>query len=135
MGQRLSLPHVGPLSAGVFFLLISFFTPSGPPLRVQNSQMSVALATSILNLQNHMDVECRMPECKLECNAYIFLMFPVMVLATIFALELPLTAELFKRLTGVGGLWLEAVVLMWLTAWPAFTVLLILMWGKKRRCW
>jgi len=82
-----------------------------------------------------MDVECRMPECRLECNAYIFLMFPVMVLATIFALESPLTAELFKRLTGVGGLWLEAIVLMWLTAWALLAALLISIWGRIRRCW
>ena len=79
-----------------------------------------------------MAVKCQRPERRLECNAYVFLMFPVMVLATIFALESPLTAELFKRLTGVGGLWLEAVVLMWLTAWPALAALLILMWGKKK---
>jgi len=82
-----------------------------------------------------MDVECRMPECRLECNAYIFLMFPAVMFATSFAVGSPLTAELFKRLTGVGGLWLEAIVLMWLTAWPALAVLLILMWGKIRRCW
>jgi hypothetical protein len=62
-------------------------------------------------------------------------MFPVMALATLFALESPLTAELFKRLTGVGGLWLEAIVLMWLTTWPALAVLLILIWGRTRRCW
>jgi hypothetical protein len=82
-----------------------------------------------------MAMKCQRPERRLECNAYVFLVFPVMALATIFAIESPLTAELLKRLTGVGGLWLEAVVLMWLTAWPALAVLLILMWGKKRRCW
>ena len=82
-----------------------------------------------------MDVECRMPECRLECNAYIFLMFPAVMFATSFAVGSPFTAELFKRLTGVSGLWLEAIALMWLTAWPALAVLLILMWGKIRRCW
>ena len=80
-----------------------------------------------------MDVKC--PECRLECNAYIFLMFPAVIFATLFALKSPLTAELFKRLTGVDGLWLEAIVLMWLTAWPALAVSLILIWGRKRRCW
>ncbi len=82
-----------------------------------------------------MDVECRTPECRLECNAYIFLMFPVMALAASFAVGSPLTAELFKRLTGVGGLWLEVIVLMWLTAWPLLAVSLILIWGRIRRCW
>jgi len=82
-----------------------------------------------------MDVECRMPECRLECNAYIFLMFPAVMFATSFAVGSPVTAELFKRLTGIGGMWLEAIVLMWLTAWPVLAVLLILMWGKIRRCW
>jgi len=62
-------------------------------------------------------------------------MFPVTALATLFAIESPLTAELFKRLTDVSGLWLEAIVLMWLTTWPALAVLLILKWGRKRRCW
>jgi hypothetical protein len=62
-------------------------------------------------------------------------MFPVTALAALFAVESPLTAELFKRLTGVTGLWFEAIVLMWLTAWPLLAVLLILMWSKKRRCW
>jgi hypothetical protein len=95
--------------------------------------MSAAPTVSILNLQKRRDVEC--PECRPECNAYLFLMFPAVVLATLFALESPLTAELFKRLTGVGGLWLEVIVLTWLTAWPALAVLLILMWGRKRRCW
>jgi hypothetical protein len=80
-----------------------------------------------------MDVEC--PECRLECNAYLFLMFPAVVFATLFAIESPLAAELFKRLTGVSGLWLEAIALMWLTAWPSLAVLLILKWGRKRRCW
>ena len=80
-------------------------------------------------------MRCQMPECRLECNIYIFLMFPVTALATLFAIESPLTAELSKRLTGVGGLWLEAIVLIWLTAWPVLAVLLILMWGKIRRCW
>jgi hypothetical protein len=80
-----------------------------------------------------MDVEC--PECRLECNAYLFLMFPAVIFATLFALKSPLTAELFKRLTGVDGLWLGAIVLMWLTAWPALAVSLILIWGRKRRCW
>ncbi len=78
-------------------------------------------------------MEC--PECRLECNAYIFLMLPAAALATLFAIKSPLTAELLKRLTGVGGLWLEAIVLMWLTAWPALAVLLILIWGRIRRCW
>jgi hypothetical protein len=80
-----------------------------------------------------MDVEC--PECRLECNAYILLMFPAAVFATLFAVGSPVTAELFKRLTGVGGLWLEAIVLMWLTAWPLPAMLLILIWGRTRRCW
>lgn len=80
-------------------------------------------------------MKCQMPECRLECNAYIFLMFPVVMFATSFAAGSPLTAELFKRLSGVGGLWLEAVVLMWLAAWPSLAALLILMWGKIRRCW
>jgi hypothetical protein len=80
-----------------------------------------------------MDVEC--PECRLECNAYLFLMFPAVVLATSFAVGSPLAAELFKRLTSVSDLWLEAIALMWLTAWPALAVLLILKWGRKRRCW
>jgi hypothetical protein len=62
-------------------------------------------------------------------------MFPVTALATLFAIESPLTAELFKRLTDVSGLWLEAIALMWLTTWPALAVLLILKWGRKRRCW
>jgi hypothetical protein len=78
-------------------------------------------------------VKC--PECRLECSIYFFFMFPVTALAALFAVESPLTAELFKRLTGAAGLWLEAVVLMWLTAWPALAVLLILMWGRRRRCW
>ena len=75
------------------------------------------------------------PECRWECNAYIFLKFPAMVLATLFALESPLTAELYKRLTGVGGLWLKVIVLMWLTAWPLLAALLISIWGRIRRCW
>jgi hypothetical protein len=62
-------------------------------------------------------------------------MFPVMALATLFAVGSPLTAELFKRLTDVTGLWLEAIALMWLTTWPSLAVLLILIWGRKRRCW
>jgi len=82
-----------------------------------------------------MDVERRMPERRLECNALHFLKFPVMVLATIFAIESPLTAELLKRLTGIGGLWLKAIVLMWLTALSLLAVLLILIWGRIRRCW
>jgi hypothetical protein len=80
-----------------------------------------------------MDVEC--PECRLECNAYIFLMFPAVMFATSFAVGSPVTAELFKRLTGVSGLWLEVIVLTWLTAWPVVAVLLILKWGRIRRCW
>ena len=75
------------------------------------------------------------PGCRLECNAYLFLMLPATALATLFAIESPLTAELSKRLTGAGDLWLEAAVLTWLTAWPALAVLLILLWGKIRRCW
>jgi len=86
-----------------------------------------------LNLQKRIDVEC--PECRLECNVYILLMFSAVMFATSFAVDSPLTAELFKRLTGVGGLWLEAIALMWLTAWPLLAVLLILMWGRIRRCW
>ncbi len=54
--------------------------------------------------------------------------------ATSFAAGSPLTAELFKRLAGVSGLWLDVIVLMWLTAWPALAVLLILKWGRIRRC-
>jgi hypothetical protein len=80
-----------------------------------------------------MDMECQ--ECRPECNAYIFLMFPAVLFATSFAVGSPVTAELFKRLTGVGGLWLEAIALMWLTVWPLLAMLLILMWGKIRRCW
>jgi len=75
------------------------------------------------------------PECRLECNAYIFLMFPAVISATLFAVGSPLTAELSKRLTGADGLWLEAAVLTWLTAWPALITSLILLWGRKRRCW
>ena len=75
------------------------------------------------------------PECRLECNAYIFLMLPVTALAALYAIESPLTVELFKRLTGASGLWLKVIVLMWLTAWPALAVLLVLLWGKIRRCW
>jgi hypothetical protein len=45
-----------------------------------------------------------MPECRLECNAYVFLMFPAVLFATSFAVGSPVTAELFKRLTGVGGI-------------------------------
>jgi len=66
-------------------------------------------------------------------------MFPAVMFATSFAVGSPVTAELFKRLTGIGGLWLEAIVLMWLTAWPVLAVLLIdirrLIWGRLRRCW
>jgi hypothetical protein len=62
-------------------------------------------------------------------------MFPAVISATLFAVGSPLTAELSKRLTGASGLWLEAAVLTWLTAWPALAVLLILLWGKIRRCW
>jgi hypothetical protein len=97
--------------------------------------MSAAPTVSILNLQKHMVVECRTPECRLECNAYVFLIFPAVMFATSFAVGSPVTAELFKRLTSVGGLWLEAIVLMWLTAWPVLAVLLILVWGRIRRCW
>jgi hypothetical protein len=76
-----------------------------------------------------------MPEYRLECNAYILLMFLAVMFATSFAVGSPVTAELFKRLTGVSGLWLEVIVLTWLTAWPVVAVLLILKWGKIRRCW
>jgi hypothetical protein len=41
-----------------------------------------------------MDVECQTPGCRLECKAYNFLMLPVAVLASIFVLESPVTAEL-----------------------------------------
>jgi len=95
--------------------------------------MSAAPTANILNLQKHIDVECQ--ECRPECNAYVFLMFPAVLFAASFAVGSPVTAELFKRLTGVTGLWLEAIVLMWLTAWPLLAALLILIWGKKRRCW
>jgi hypothetical protein len=62
-------------------------------------------------------------------------MFPAVMFATSFAVGSPVTAELFKRLTGVGGLWLEAITLMWLTMWSTLAVSLILMWGRIRRCW
>ncbi len=75
------------------------------------------------------------PECRLECNAYLFLMFPAVMSAAAFAAGSPVTAELFKRLAGVGGLWLEVITLAWLTAWPALAVSLILIWGRIRRCW
>jgi hypothetical protein len=80
-----------------------------------------------------MDVECRTPECRLECKVYNELKLPVAVLASIFVLELPVTAEL-KRLTGVGGLWLEVIEFMWLTAWSLLTMLLYSIWGRIRRC-
>jgi hypothetical protein len=62
-------------------------------------------------------------------------MFPAVMFATLFAIKSPLTAELFKRLAGVGGLWLEAIVLMWPAAWALLAALPILIWGRKRRCW
>ncbi len=80
-----------------------------------------------------MDVECQKPECRLECKVYNFLMPTVAGLASILALVLPVTAEL-KRLTGVGGLWLAVIKIMWLTAWSLLAMLLYSIWGKIRRC-
>ncbi len=80
-----------------------------------------------------MDVECQTPECRLECKVYNFLMPTVAVLAWILALELPITAEL-ERLTGVGGVWLAVIKLMWLTAWSWLTMLLYSIWGRIRHC-
>ncbi len=80
-----------------------------------------------------MDVECRTPECRLECKVYNVLMLPVLIPASILVLELPITAEL-KRLTGVGGLWLEVIVFMWLMAWSLLAMLLYSIWGRVRRC-
>jgi hypothetical protein len=82
-----------------------------------------------------MAMKCQRPECRLECNVYVLLMFPAVALAAVFAADSSLTSELFKRLAGIGGPWLEAIALMWLTVWPAIAVSLILMWGRKRRCW
>ncbi len=93
----------------------------------------ILLADKLLNLQKDMDVECQKPECRLECKVYNFLMPTVAVLASILALELPITAEL-KRLIGVGGLWLEVIKLMWLTAWSFLAMLLYSIWGRIRRC-
>jgi hypothetical protein len=81
-----------------------------------------------------MDVECRTPECRRECKAYIFLMPLVWVLPSILVFELPITAEL-KRLTDVGGLWLEVIDFMWLTAWSLLATLLFLNWVRIRGCW
>ena len=80
-----------------------------------------------------MDVECQTPECRLECKIYYFLMPIVPVLASILALELPITAEL-KRLTDVGGLWLAVIKLMWPTAWSFLATLLYSIWGRIRDC-
>jgi hypothetical protein len=88
----------------------------------------------LLSPQKHMDMECRTPECRLECKAYNNLMPLVAVLAVIFALESPVTAELYKRLTYVGGLWLEVIKFMWLTAWALLAILLIKNWSRIRRC-
>jgi hypothetical protein len=92
-----------------------------------------SVADKLLNLQKHMVVECQTPGCRLECKAYNFLKLPVAVLASIFVLESPITAEL-KRLTDVGGLWLEVIEFMWLTAWSLLTMLLYSIWGRIRRC-
>jgi hypothetical protein len=81
-----------------------------------------------------MDMECRTPECRLECKAYKILMLPVAVLVSIFVLELPITAEL-KRLTDVGGLWFEVIEFMWPTAWSLLATLLYLNWARIRGCW
>jgi len=81
-----------------------------------------------------MDVECRTLECRLECKAYIFLMPLVWVLPSILVFELPITAEL-KRQTDVGGLWLEVIEFMWLTAWSLLATLLYLNWVRVRGCW
>jgi len=82
-----------------------------------------------------MDVECQTPECRLECKVYGYLMLPVAVLASIFVLESPVTAELYKHLTGVGGLWTEVIKFMWLTAWSLLATLLYLIWVRLRGCW
>jgi hypothetical protein len=74
-------------------------------------------------------VECQTPECRLECKVYNFLMPTVASFASILALQLPITAEL-KRLTGVGGLWLAVIKLMWLTAWSLLAMLLYLIWSR-----
>ncbi len=57
----------------------------------------------------------------------------VAVLASILALVSPVTAEL-KRLTGVDGLWLAVIKIMWLTAWSFLAMSLYSIWGKVRRC-
>ena len=79
-------------------------------------------------------MECQTPERRLECKVYGNLMLPVAVLASIIVLESPVTAELHKHLTDVGGLWLEVIKFMWLTAWSLLTTLLYLIWLKVRRC-
>lgn len=76
-----------------------------------------------------------MPECRLECKVYSNLMLPVAVLASILVLESPVTAELYKHLTGVDGLWLEVIKFMWLTAWSLLAMLLYLIWVGIRGCW